>query len=218
MKSLLIAALALPATLSAVPELGIQFTIYLQDQGIDPLGLSGSSFTFELYSTEGQYEGVSTEAGILPAFSYYSMSVTIADSDSLDGTYSLKTIGGTNNHYGISGVGGGEPNLFAPLFPAAPGEQTHLAYLEVGTELFFMGPLMVAAQTPAVMVGDSIQHIDYQNLTYSLYSPTVDLTVGETLLPYAISLTPFAAVPEPSTYAALLGLGAFGFAAWRRRK
>jgi len=44
--------------------------------------------------------------------------------------------------------------------------------------------------------------------SYSLTSTSLALTYNGSL----------SAVPEPSTYAALLGLGALGFAAWRRRK
>lgn len=35
---------------------------------------------------------------------------------------------------------------------------------------------------------------------------------------HSYDVSGFTAIPEPSTYAALLGAGALGFASWRRRR
>ncbi|MDP0501056.1 MAG: PEP-CTERM sorting domain-containing protein [Verrucomicrobiota bacterium JB022] len=219
MKSLLFAALALPATLAADPALTLEFTIYLQAEGADVLGLNGSSFTFNLESSESQYQSVEVQGDLIPAIAYDSMSITIMGSDEWDGTFGLQTLGAFNNHYGLAGIGGElEEFIFAPLFPAGNTMGAMDSFLVVG-ELFVIGPMQVAAVFPEVAIGDSVNYADFEDLDYQVIFNQLQISTGEgSFETYNFSLTPAPAVPEPTTYAALLGLGAFAFAAWRRRR
>ncbi|MDP0501378.1 MAG: PEP-CTERM sorting domain-containing protein [Verrucomicrobiota bacterium JB022] len=215
LKSTLLLALLPLASLSASVSFEYSF---LANSDTDNLGLNGSTFTFTMVSVGDTWETINDSNGV--GFELASVQLTIANSSTLDGTYNLiqtrptgqvddkatgYLLGGGFLYLGLGRDGG------FPIFEAE------------GADLTLTSSYAFTFDTYSPSVGDPIDDEAIAGVTlfvneFTATSGGLSNTLGNLIT--TLNATPYTppAVPEPAHAAALFGLGALGFIAWRRRR